>query len=45
MVLDCPGLHCMRKWWTVKYRYLYLRSFINGTALREGFRGWFSFYK
>jgi putative transposase len=33
-----------RLWWTLKYHYVYLRSFENGAKLREGLRGWFSFY-
>jgi putative transposase len=33
-----------RLWWTVKYQYLYLHTFYNGTELREGLKKWFSFY-
>ncbi len=33
-----------RLWWTVKYQYLYLRAFENGTDLRNGLRKWFDFY-
>jgi putative transposase len=33
-----------RLWWTVKYQYLYLRSFDNGSQLRQGLTGWFRFY-
>ena len=33
-----------RLWWTLKYNYIYLRSFENGSHLRKGLRGWFSFY-
>jgi putative transposase len=33
-----------RLWWTLKYHYLYLRSFDNGSELRKGLREWFSFY-
>jgi len=33
-----------RLWWTVKYHYLYLWAFENGTALRKGLRRWFRFY-
>ena len=33
-----------RLWWTLKYNYIYLRSFDNGADLRKGLRGWFSFY-
>ena len=33
-----------RLWWTLKYNYVYLRSFDNGAKLREGLRTWFSFY-
>lgn len=33
-----------RLWWTVKYQYLYLRTFDNGVELRKGLKKWFSFY-
>jgi putative transposase len=33
-----------RLWWTLKYNYIYLRSFDNGAGLRRGLGGWFSFY-
>ena len=33
-----------RLWWTLKYHYLYLRSFDNGSELRKGLRYWFPFY-
>ncbi len=33
-----------RLWWTVKYQYLYLRSFDSGLELRQGLEGWFRFY-
>jgi putative transposase len=33
-----------RLWWTLKYQYLYLWSFNNGTDLREGLGQWFEFY-
>lgn len=33
-----------RLWWTLKYHYLYLRSFDNGTDLRQGLGRWFEFY-
>jgi putative transposase len=33
-----------RLWWTLKYHYLYLRSFADGSELREGLRDWFRFY-
>ena len=33
-----------RLWWTLKYNYIYLRSFESGSSLRKGLRGWFSFY-
>jgi putative transposase len=33
-----------RLWWTLKYHYLYLRSFDNGSQLRDGLREWFRFY-
>jgi len=33
-----------RLWWTLKYQYLYLWSFNNGTELRQGLCQWFEFY-
>jgi putative transposase len=33
-----------RLWWTLKYQYLYLWSFNNGTELRKGLDQWFEFY-
>ena len=33
-----------RLWWTLKYHYLYLWSFDNGTQLRQGLGQWFQFY-
>ena len=33
-----------RLWWTVKYHYLYLHAFDNGTQLRSGLREWFGHY-
>jgi len=33
-----------RLWWTLKYQYLYLWSFGNGTELRKGLSQWFGFY-
>jgi putative transposase len=33
-----------RLWWTIKYQYLYLWSFDNGTELRQGLRQWFELY-
>jgi putative transposase len=33
-----------RLWWTLKYQYLYLWSFDNGTQLRQGLQKWFRFY-
>ena len=33
-----------RLWWTVKYQYLYLRSFENGLALRGGLAVWIRGY-
>ncbi len=33
-----------RLWWTLKYQYLYLWSFNNGTELRQGLGKWFEFY-
>ena len=33
-----------RLWWTVKYNYVYLRTFDNGSQLRTGLCHWFEFY-
>ena len=33
-----------RLWWTLKYQYLYLWSFNDGTELRQGLGQWFEFY-
>lgn len=33
-----------RLWWTLKYQYIYLHSFDNGTELRKGLLKWFVFY-
>jgi putative transposase len=33
-----------RLWWTLKYQYLYLWSFGDGSQLRKGLRQWFNFY-
>jgi putative transposase len=33
-----------RLWWTLKYHYLYLRSFDNGMELRQELGNWFEFY-
>ena len=33
-----------RLWWTLKYHYIYLHSFSNGSELRSGLRNWFNFY-
>jgi putative transposase len=33
-----------RLWWTLKYQYLYLWSFGNGSELRQGLEQWFGFY-
>ena len=33
-----------RLWWTVKYQFLYLRSFDSGLELRHGLGEWFRFY-
>lgn len=33
-----------RLWWTLKYQYLYLWSFNDGTELRKGLGQWFEFY-
>ncbi len=33
-----------RLWWTLKYQYLYLRTFDNGIELRKGLDQWFKMY-
>lgn len=33
-----------RLWWTVKYHYLHLHAFENGSELRKGLRSWFEYY-
>jgi len=33
-----------RLWWTIKYQYLYLHSFDNGSALRKGLASWIKGY-
>jgi len=33
-----------RLWWTLKYQYLYLRTFDNGSELRKGLKQWFRMY-
>ena len=33
-----------RLWWTIKYQYLYLHAFENGSALRRGLAEWISKY-
>jgi len=33
-----------RLWWTIKYQYLYLWTFDNGTQLRQGLSQWFQHY-
>lgn len=33
-----------RLWWTLKYQYLYLRTFDNGIELRKGLDRWFKMY-
>ena len=33
-----------RLWWTIKYQYLYLHSFDNGSALRTGLASWINGY-
>jgi len=33
-----------RLWWTLKYQYLYLRSFDSAVDLRRGLTEWFIFY-
>jgi putative transposase len=41
-VLD--NIFIERLWWTLKYQYLYLWSFDNGSQLRQGLDQWFHFY-
>ena len=33
-----------RLWWTLKYHYFYLRTFENGSKLRNGLKKWFQYY-
>ena len=33
-----------RLWWTLKYHYFYLRTFENGSKLRNGLKNWFQYY-
>jgi len=33
-----------RLWWTLKYHYIYLHVFENGSELRQGLRQWVAFY-
>jgi putative transposase len=33
-----------RLWWTIKYQFIYLRSFDSGSELRMGLEEWFRFY-
>jgi putative transposase len=33
-----------RLWWTLKYHYVYLRTFENGSELRKGLKHWFEYY-
>ena len=33
-----------RLWWSIKYQYLYLWTFDNGTLLRQGLSQWFQLY-
>jgi len=33
-----------RLWWTLKYHYFYLRTFNNGSELRNGLKKWFQYY-
>ena len=33
-----------RLWWTLKYHYIYLRTFQNGAELRSGLKTWFPYY-
>lgn len=33
-----------RLWWSLKYQYVYLRSFENGTTLRKSLKRWFGYY-
>jgi putative transposase len=41
-VLD--NIFIERLWWSVKYQYLYLWTFDNGTELRHGLSQWFQLY-
>ena len=47
--MDCRGrvqdnIFIERLWWALKYHYLYLRSFDNGSELRHGLGDLFVFY-
>jgi putative transposase len=33
-----------RLWWTLKYHYLYLKTFADGLELRHGLKDWFKYY-
>lgn len=33
-----------RLWWSLKYHYVYLHEFENGSALRQGLKEWLAFY-
>ncbi len=33
-----------RLWWTLKYHYFYLRTFNNGSEIRNGLKEWFKYY-
>jgi putative transposase len=33
-----------RFWWTLKYQYIYLRSFADGASLRRGLSKWMRYY-
>ena len=33
-----------RLWWTLKYHYIYLRTFQNEAELRSGLKTWFPYY-
>ena len=33
-----------RLWWSLKYQYVYLHEFENGSSLRKGLKEWFAFY-
>ena len=38
------NIYIERLWWTIKYQYLYLHSFDNGSDLRKGLASWINGY-